>query len=64
MAEFWTRRALQREGFSVVEEEAGDAIVIGEQAGRPIWVLDAGGTGRQYNSIAALLEALDHLRLP
>jgi len=64
MAEFWTRRALQREGFAVVEEEAGDAIVIGEQGGRPIWVLDAGGAGRQYNSIAALLQALDHLRLP
>jgi len=63
LAAFWTRRALQREGFTVAEEDSGDAIVIGEQGGRPIWVLDAGGGGRQYNSVEALIEALNHLRL-
>lgn len=63
LAAFWTRRALQRQGFAVVEEEAGDTLVIGEQAGRPTWGLNTGGNTRIYESIATLLEALDHLRL-
>ena len=79
LAGFWTRRALQREGFTVTEGEfevigeqedgtpevkASWDIAIWEQGGRPVWVLDAGGGGRQYNSVEALIEALNHLRLP
>lgn len=64
LAAFWTRRALQREGFSIVEEETGDAIVVAERGNRPIWILGAGGVSQEFDSIAELLEALNHLRFP
>jgi iron complex transport system ATP-binding protein len=40
---FWTRRALQREGFVVAAEAAAGLVRITEEAGRPVWVLEAAG---------------------
>ncbi|GGB08003.1 ABC transporter ATP-binding protein [Puia dinghuensis] len=61
---FWTRRALQREGFTVVTEEAaasaGVIIKIEEQQGAPVWVMQA---GERLTSIAQLLETLNHRHL-
>jgi iron complex transport system ATP-binding protein len=62
-AAFWTRRALQRQGFSVVSGEAPVHIDIQEEQGRPLWVLQSGALQRQLRSIAALSEALQDLRL-
>jgi iron complex transport system ATP-binding protein len=81
LAAFWTRRALQREGFTVMEEEvefsgnraateAGDrvggknTVAIREQGGRPLWLLFTNGLSPQYDSIAGLLQALDHPDFP
>jgi len=68
MAAFWTRRALSREGFNVVEgyRESGGAgedvvawVSIEERQGRPVWGVRTQLGDRQYNSIAGLLEALN-----
>jgi iron complex transport system ATP-binding protein len=61
MAAFWTRRALQREGFTV---ETGDQLKIEDQQGRAVWFLQTAAGRRQYDSIAALLQALNHSHLP
>jgi iron complex transport system ATP-binding protein len=54
---FWTRRALQREGFIITE--AGPAIIrIVEENSQPIWILETGEDARSFDSIAGLLEAL------
>ena len=64
LAAFWTRRALEREGFALVEDGAGTTIVLVEQGGQPVWGLGTDEDSRQYNSIAGLLEALNHLHFP
>jgi iron complex transport system ATP-binding protein len=60
IAAFWTRRALQREGFIVGEPEAGPAAgylltITEEQQGRTQWVWQ----DQPFTSIAALLQALN-----
>lgn len=68
MAAFWTRRALQREGFVVVEEGAtppGISLVqVEEKQGKCVWRLDTGRESRQFLSIAGLLHALNDPHLP
>jgi len=61
IAAFWTRRALQREGFTV---EPGDQISIGEAKGRPVWDVRTPTGSRQYDSIAELLQALKYPDFP
>ena len=58
IAAFWTRRALQREGFIVVSERAQLLLQIDEEQGRPVWVLHDGDDVRRFDSIATLLEVL------
>jgi iron complex transport system ATP-binding protein len=60
---FWTCRALQREGF-VLAESAPERIILEERRGHPVWTLQTGAGAGTYDSIAGLLEALNHLRLP
>ena len=60
---FWTRRALWREGFSIVEA-APDRIILAERQGLPVWTLETRAGAGSYRSIAGLLEALNHLHLP
>jgi iron complex transport system ATP-binding protein len=60
-AAFWTRRALQREGFSVIP---GTQLEIAEKEERTTWVLQTGSGHRQFESIGSLLEALNHRHLP
>jgi len=56
---FWTRRALQREGFTVIREETADRVVrIIEEKSAPRWVLETAGSSRSYTSIGALLREL------
>ena len=65
LAAWWTRRALQRNGFFVVEAATVEAkltpfIRLIEKEGRPHWHLGSGTSDLQeFDSIAALLAALD-----
>ncbi|HLZ87924.1 MAG TPA: hypothetical protein VKQ52_11805, partial [Puia sp.] len=64
---FWTRRALQREGYTVVSGQAVmavDNIEIDEEQGRPVWVLRTRAGTRRLGSIAELLQALGDPHLP
>jgi iron complex transport system ATP-binding protein len=54
VAGFWTRRALQREGFTVVAERSPVFVTIVEEDGKTIWTLN----DQRLLSIAALLHAL------
>jgi len=67
MAAFWTRRALQREGFTIIEENtasAGPLLHIEQQEAGWTWRLETGAESRHFTSIATLLEALNDPRLP
>ena len=58
--EFWTRRALMRQGYSVVGEGVSDRRVrIVEERGAVRWVLETEGGSRSYVSIGMLLQGLD-----
>jgi len=64
IAGFWTRRALQREGITVIEEgDAANHIIIGEWAGRRVWTLKTATGSRDYTSVAGLLEVLHNSHL-
>ncbi|HWB91666.1 MAG TPA: ABC transporter ATP-binding protein [Puia sp.] len=70
MAAFWTRRALQREGFVLDERgtgesgmDAGTVRIIAED-GRTVWVLESGQTVSRFESIGSLLQGLDRPGLP
>jgi iron complex transport system ATP-binding protein len=52
VALFWTRRALQREGFTVTDDASG--VMIRQENGRTIWILN----GRRFETIRDLLAAL------
>ena len=64
-AAWWTRRALQRNGFFVVETAAAGAeltplVRLIERGGQPHWRLESGANDiQEFDSIAALLFALD-----
>jgi len=65
IAGFWTRRALQREGVTVIEEgDAANHILIGEWAGQRVWTLKTATGSRDYTSIAGLLDVLRNPHLP
>jgi iron complex transport system ATP-binding protein len=53
VALFWTRRALQREGFTVTDDAGG--VMISREDGRTIWILN----GRRFETIRDLLAALN-----
>jgi iron complex transport system ATP-binding protein len=57
---FWTRRALEREGYSIRDEsQSGDCVEIVLQEGKTIWILrQESQTTRQFSSIQSLLQAL------
>jgi ABC-type cobalamin/Fe3+-siderophores transport system ATPase subunit len=54
---FWTRRALQRQGFTVADGQAR-CIRILEENGRTSWVLEYGDQRESHASIGSLLSAL------
>ncbi len=56
---FWTRRALQREGYSIAEESQAEVIItIGGQDKAIIWGVAQDNHDQEYTSIAALLAGL------
>jgi iron complex transport system ATP-binding protein len=57
---FWTRRALQREGYTVVTETPADQTVrIMEENGTTRWMLETAGGSRSFESIGELLQTLN-----
>lgn len=54
-AVFWTRRALQREGFTVTDDTGG--VMVRQEDGRTIWMLN----GRRIATIRELLAALNSI---
>jgi iron complex transport system ATP-binding protein len=63
LAAIWTRRALERAGFALVDasgEGAAIRVEIVEREGRPAWRLVQPGVLTEIDSISALLEALGH----
>jgi iron complex transport system ATP-binding protein len=57
---FWTRRALQREGYTVVMEAQADQTVrIQEENGGTRWVLETAGGNWSFGSIGELLQTLN-----
>lgn len=60
---FWTRRALQREGF-IVSEDGVAAISIVEENSQPVWLLETSGDSTRLDTIAALLDRLRGSHLP
>jgi len=60
-AVFWTKRALKRQGFSIVgdaREQADHSVRISEEQGLTVWILERGGQALKYDSIESLLSAL------
>jgi iron complex transport system ATP-binding protein len=55
IAAFWTQRALQREGFTVIPSTTGADISITQQDGRPVWIMKE----KRLLSIGQLLRALN-----
>ncbi|HVS95233.1 MAG TPA: ABC transporter ATP-binding protein [Puia sp.] len=56
---FWTRRALQREGYTVVTDPSPDLSVhIVEEIGATRWIVDTEAGSRSFGSIADLLRGL------
>ena len=60
---FWTRRALQRQGF-VIADAGSAAVSIVEENGRPVWLLETDGETLKFDTIAALLNRLNGSHLP
>lgn len=59
IAAFWTQRALQRKGYTVIPATTGADIFITEQDGKTIWILRK----NPYPSIGELLQALNNTSL-
>ena len=59
-AAFWTRRALQREGFSVIPTgtETIISIEITEEGKSAVWISRINGKYQEHNSIASLIGCL------
>ena len=61
IAAYWTKRALQRDGFLVLEEvrDGVPMVRVSEEGGKPYWRLErAGQPDQQMDSIAQLLRVL------
>jgi iron complex transport system ATP-binding protein len=63
---FWTKRALQRQGFAATGEAAAQtpSIRISEERGRTSWILEYKGQLQEYETIADLLAALNAIGNP
>lgn len=63
-AAFWTKRALARHGFTVINSRRSSvpAITVSETDGRTSWVLEHNGERHEIRNIAELLQALDAAR--
>ncbi len=57
----WTRRALTRAGYCVVETTVGNPAIVRASlvAGKPHWVIEGASCARECGSIATLLEGLE-----
>lgn len=55
---FWTKRALIRIGFNIVTAGTALRLCIGEEEGKPIWLLGDKGTGTPYRKLETLLAEL------
>jgi len=59
---FWTKRALQRIGFTVTEVQPGSpGIRVTEENGQTTWALEYKGGEQKHDSISSLLSVLDDL---
>jgi iron complex transport system ATP-binding protein len=70
IAAFWTRRALQREGFQVVHQRPGtpgmtapeehrpDQTITIREEPHPAWILDTPAGSQNFTQLASLLETL------
>jgi iron complex transport system ATP-binding protein len=57
-AAFWTKRALQREGFDVMEPGPGLAAIWIEEGTMPVWVMDGPSGKQRFDQLSGLLDAL------
>jgi iron complex transport system ATP-binding protein len=56
---FWTRRALQREGYAICKENSGDiTIAVYAQGSTCYWIIQEGENQKNCLSIAELISAL------
>jgi iron complex transport system ATP-binding protein len=58
---FWTRRALEREGFSIVSNDHLPLVTIHSVNGQAEWLLKTPNSVEQHDSIYELLESIKHL---
>ncbi|HTI08963.1 MAG TPA: ABC transporter ATP-binding protein [Puia sp.] len=58
---FWTKRALQRQGFVIDKATETPSVRVVEEDGRIRWLLQHPGQQQEYDTIAGLLQALKSL---
>jgi len=58
---FWTKRALEREGFAVGKSEI--SVVVSEENNQPIWEIQYPGSVKKCSSVAEVLSSLKMLCL-
>src|SRR5258708_1884749 len=64
-AAFWTKRALQRQGFVAMDLAVSPAlpsIRISEERGRTSWILEYKGQWQEYETIAGLITGLNLIK--
>lgn len=61
-AAFWTRRALEREGYFIDEEsQAGDCVEVVHRSEKDTWILRLDNhPARQYSTVQELLQAMNN----
>lgn len=57
VAAFWTKRALQREGFNTTPARSDITITVSEEP-YPTWILDTPAGSQNFTQLASLLETL------
>ncbi|MES1249748.1 MAG: ABC transporter ATP-binding protein [Chitinophaga rupis] len=60
-AAFWTKRALQRQGFVIDQTTELFSVRVAEENGKIRWLLNSPHHQREYTTIAGLLQALKSL---
>jgi iron complex transport system ATP-binding protein len=58
VAAFWTKRALQRDGFEVMDRAPGETGIQVEEGPPPAWIWRASSGEQTFTSLSGLLEAL------
>jgi iron complex transport system ATP-binding protein len=58
VAAFWTKRALQREGFEVTAPGQAETDIVVVEGATPTWVLAASSGRQTFDSLSGLLDAL------